>query len=208
MALTDSEIMEAKFHTGWSVLEAGAEPYIGIASAFDTVIQAYTEAGASTTSSTAVTAASTATPATLTLASATGFALFDRVVIDVDDRQEEATVQSVSGSDIVVLLTKAHSGTYPVTVEGGEVIIRRILRKLRDLTGVSGSMASGTSAASGGLKKVDEVEWYDASSASGKTQFDMLAEQVMYWRDQLASALGIPNGWRHRAGSGLSVTLY
>jgi hypothetical protein len=206
MALLDSEVVEARYHSGWNVLEIDAEPYIGVPSIFDQVIQPYITSGASTTSTTAITAATTPTAATLTLASATGFSAGNRVVVDVDSLQEEATVRSVSGSTIVVLLEKAHSGTYPVTVEGGEAIVRRILQKLRSLHGVSGSMTGGASAASGGLAQVDEVKWH--ASTNGRTQFEMLADQVMYWRDELCSALGIENRWRRKNQGSLTLSLY
>ena len=119
MALLDSEIARIKAELGYNLLTTGALPYIGITQVFEQVIQDNVLAGASTTSTTAVSAQSTPTPVGITLASATGFAAGVRVVLDVDDRQETATVQSMSGSVITVQLTGVHSGTYPVTVDGG-----------------------------------------------------------------------------------------
>src|SRR5690606_31180475 len=134
-----------------------------------------------TTSATPVTAASTPTPATLTLAEATGFAEGARVVIDVDGRQEIATVQTLSGTSLTVSLANAHSGTYPVTVEGGESIVRELLLRIKttsdEMSGVLGE---------GALKKVDEVEFYQSGV---KSTFANLGDQLRYWRNELASCL-------------------
>src|SRR5215471_2659866 len=120
MALLDAELNRIRYELGYPGLSVLAEPYIGIAAVFTRIVQPYLLSGASSTSSTAVTAATAPTLVTLTLASATGFDAGARVVIDVDARQEMVTVESVSGSTISVLLKLAHTGTYPVTVEGSE----------------------------------------------------------------------------------------
>lgn len=202
MALTTSEVQRLKYELGYPLLQAGAEPYIGTSAAFEAVIQPYLQAGASTTSATAVTAATTSTPVTLTLASGTGFAAGNRIVVDVDDRQETPTVQSVGASTIVVLLTKAHTGTYPVTVEGGESMIREQLGRLRKL---HASVASaGTKA---GIKRVDEIEFYpDGMSGSGV--FGSLLLQRDDMRDELASMLGIVNMRRRRKAAGARMSVY
>lgn len=196
MALTSSEVARLKYELGFNVLSVGAEPYIGVAALFEQVIQPYTTAGASTTSSTAVTAADTPTPVTLTLASPTGFAAGVAVIVDVDSRQERATVQSVSGSTITVLLAFTHSGTYPVTVEGGESIIRGILQKLQAIDGLSAGASAGilgAAAATAGIKKVDDIEFFGGGDGvgSGVSRFSELRRLREYWRDELASVLGI-----------------
>jgi hypothetical protein len=183
MALLDSEIRRLKFELGYPLVAAGAEPYINVRAVFEQVVQTYMTAGASTTSSTAVTAASTPTPVAITLASATGFTAFDPVVVDVDGRQERAVVQAVSGSTITLLLSNTHSGTYPVTVEGGESIVRDLLRQL---AAVSLTIESATESA--GIKRVDEVEFYENGA-----RFGGLVAHRAYLRDELASALGVPN---------------
>jgi len=203
MALLDRELDRIKYELGYNVLSAGAEPYINVTAIFGTVIQDNMNSGAITTSSTAVSAASTATPATLTLASATGFANGQRVVIDVDARQEIATVQSISGSDIVVLLTGVHSGTYNVTVEGGESIVREILLTL---DGIVKTFGGADVIASAGLRKVDEIEFFGASG--NNSRLDALKELQRFWRNQLASALGVENLWETRKMSGGSASLY
>lgn len=203
MALLTSEVRRIRAELGFNVLSAGAEPYISVHAMFEQVIQTYMQAGASTTSSTSVTAAASPTPVTLTLADATNFSQFDRIVVDVDDRQEIATCSAVSGSTIVVQLSKAHSGTYPVSVEGGEAIVRHILRKIDALDKPGGMLEKSASTA--GIKKADEVEFF---GASGELQrLDAVTRLRDRYRDELASVLGVPNLWRSRSGGG-AVELY
>lgn len=201
MSLTDAELMRIRYELGFNLLETSAVPYIGVTQIFEQVIQPYLASGTNTTSTTAVTAATTATPATLTLASASGFTSLARVVVDVDDREEVATVQAVSGSTITVLLKLAHSGTYPVILEGGEAIIRDILRKIRTVhTQINAAVNTA------GIKRVDVLEWYGNSAQT--TQAAMLKNLLMHWRDQLASALGVPNLWRERGSAGQVLSVY
>ena len=200
MALLTSEIQRIKYELGYNTLTINAEPYIGIVRIFENVVQEYMQGGATTTSSTSVTASTSGAFATLTLASATGFTAGDRVVVDVDDVQEFATVKSLSGSTISVFLRKAHAGTYPVTVEGGETMVREILSTLRSLGGPKGSLASA--AESAGIKRVDEIEF--AGGAYGNTQFKEILRQQRYWRNELASLLGVPN-LRGMQGSGIAL---
>lgn len=204
MALLDSEVARIKAELGYNVLTVGAEPYIGTASMFTQVIQPYVQSGASTVSSTSVTAASAPTPVTLTLTSATGFEAGQRVVVDVDSRQEVATIQAVSGSTITLMLSFTHSGSYPVTVEGGEAIVRSILRQIIRITESGGTLQGATSQA--GLKKVDEVEFFSGPDGSG-SRFKSVVEALDYWRDYLASALGVErrNGGRNSGGSSIAV---
>lgn len=159
-------------------------------------------AGATTSSSTAVTASTSPAAVTLTLADPTGFNVGDRVFVDVDDLQESATVRSLSGASMGVLLRLGHSASYPVTVDGGEGIVREILRRIRD---VKNELAQtfGT----GALRKVDEIEFYDTR---GRTAFGNLGQQLMYWRSELSQVLcngQALNMWaRARSGAGrLSV---
>lgn len=214
MALLDSEVSRIKYELGFNLVDVGAEPYIGVSVLFEQVIQPHILGGASTTSSTVVAAVDAPTGVTLTLASATGFATHARVIIDVDDVQESATVQAVSGSTISVRLRKAHSGTYPVTVQGPESIIRAILRKLQAIDGLGDADGVGAIDAaleSAGIKKVDEVEFFGGGTSgmySGQSTLATVMAHREMWRDQLASALGIErlNG-RGRSGGG-SVAVY
>lgn len=197
MALLDSEIARIKAELGYNVLSNGALPWIDIVAIFEQVIQPNLSGGAKTTSSTTVTIQG---QNTIVLASATGFHSGDRIVIDVDDRQEIVTVQNLSGSNATVLLSKEHSGTYPVTVEGPETIVREILA---DIAATKKKLAEqfGT----GALKKVDEVEFYDAR---GMTSFGILGENLAYYREMLASALGIQSMWAASKQGAATVSVY
>lgn len=185
MALLTSELTRLKYEMGWNTLAVGATYYIGVAAVFEQVIATYSTSGALTTSSTAVviTAGAAPTPRTLTLASATGFSQLDRIVVDVDGRQEIATIESVSGSTVTAVLSKPHSGTYPVTVEGGESIIRGLLGQLYD---VEAGMKSALSSL--GIKKVDEIEFFQ-SQTGAKGTMDELRDHRAYLRDELWIAL-------------------
>ncbi len=200
MALLTSEIARIKAELGYNVLSNGAAPWVLNVSIFEQVIQPYLTGGTATTSSTGVSAQGEPTQTTLTLASATGFSAGDRVVVDVDSRQEIATVQSVSGSTITLLLSLQHSGTYPVIVEGPETIVREILRYIRE-TKEKLSQQYG----SGSLKKVDEIEFYDTK---GTSAFGVLGENLAYYREQLAAVLGIQSMWSAQQAAGRCVSVY
>jgi len=199
VALLDSEIARCKYELGYNLLTISAEPYIGVARIFELVIQPNLLAGAITTSSTAVTAVAAgalANPVTLTLASVTGFSVGDRIIVDVDDRQESATVRTIAGATISVLLTKQHSGTYTITVERGESIIREILTILRSIT----DKLSTAALQQAGIAKVDEIEFF--SGALGVRS--EIQKIQTYWRNELASALGVSN-LRSSVGSEIAV---
>jgi hypothetical protein len=204
MALLTSEIRRIKAELGYNVLASGAEPYIGVHAVFEQVVQTYMTSGATTTSSTAVTAATSPTPVTLTLASGTGFSQFDRIVVDVDDRQEIATASLVSGVSLTVQLTKAHSGTYPVSVEGGEQIVRSMLRQL-DLLSKPGALLE-KSASTAGIKKVDEIEF--ATEAGSSKRIEEVQALREYYRQELADALGVQNLRAIRSGSNGTLSVY
>jgi len=195
MPLLTSEVQRVRYELGINLLEVGSEPYISTQRVIDEIVQTYLQAGAETTSATAVTAATTATPATLTLASIANFTVGDEVVIDVDSRRESATIQSIAGSDVVVLLTLAHTGTYPVAVYGGLTQIRDILSKIKAVAGLLGTKAFTAA----GLKQVDEIIF--ETGAKGSSLLESLKDARMYWRDELASAVGVPNFWRQKEGS-------
>jgi hypothetical protein len=202
MALSDTEIDRIRYHCGYNLLEAGAELYVGnVHAVFDTVIQTYARTSPATTSDTAVVAAATPTPSTLTLADGTGFDALERVVIDVDSRSEVATVQYRTVNDVTLLLSLAHTGTYPVAVYSGEAQIRFLLNKCEELETRGGS--SGTQGAAG-LQRVDEV-WF---AKGGGGVAGQLRNQLMGWRDSLCQALNVTNLWRVRQQSGATVSLY
>jgi len=212
MALTDTEVQRLRYELGYPNLSTNAEPYIGIHAVFEQVIQPYLLGGVSTTSSTTVVAATTPTPTSLTLVSATGFAAGDVVVVDVDSRQERATIQSLSGVTMTLQLSLAHVGSYPIVQEGAESIIRDILRELRLIsTGMNGTAGTLSTIKSRlGLKKVDDVEFFGGGNtlaSQGRDPITALFELQNYWRDELTSILGIPrlNDKRNSGGSDISV---
>jgi hypothetical protein len=207
MALLDSEIRRIRKEVGINILTVNAEPWIGVTALFENVIQANATAGAITTSSTAVSATG-GDPAfvTLTLASVTGFhaAPPDRVIVDVDAVQEAASVQSITGSTITIALALAHSGTYPVTVEGGESLIRDQLRRIITLGDQIITMA-----ASAGVKKADEVEFHSAREAIITLgPVGALWRQREWERKELCELLGIIYPREVMSGGSAAVSAY
>lgn len=206
MALTDAEIQRIRYELGYPNLDTAAEPYIGIAAVFTQVIQPYTLGGVSTTSSTPVTAASTPTPQSLVLSDATGFSAGAVVSVDVDGRQERATIQSISGSSITVQLLLAHSGTYPVVLEGGESIIRDILAELRRVSDAIGNLRDRV-----GLKRADEIEFFGGGQTLASQGIDPMTHTLNlreYWRDELARCLGIPRLNAKNSSGGSEIGVY
>jgi hypothetical protein len=211
VSLTTSEVQRLKFELGFSNVGLGGDPWIGYSSLFDNVIQPFLQGGAATTSSTAVTASESPAPVTLTLASATGFSAFDRVVVDVDSREETATLQSVAGSNITLLLSKAHGGTYPVVVEGGETQVRHHLRQLQLIGDAMGGAGVATKVV--GIKKADEIEFFGPGEMASQSALTQLTNLRHYWRGELAKVCGIYEMWASRQGSGgsgggSSIALY
>lgn len=200
MALTTAELSRIKAELGFNLLTSSATPWIDVSIIFEQVVQPYLQSGTATTSTTSVTAASTSTPVTLTLASATGFATGDKVWVDVDSRQELATIQNLSGTSATMLLSLAHTGTYPVVQDVGEGIVREVLAKI-----AATKVRLGVTYGGGGLKKVDEIEFYETGK---KTLFGNIGDELMFWRDELAALLGVPNMWRQKRSAGNSIAVY
>lgn len=201
MALSDGEVARIKSELGYNLIAGDVSLYVnGWTAIFEVAIQPYLDAGTATTSATAVTAASAYTPVALTLTSATGFASGARVVIDVDSRKETATIQNLSGTSMTVQLRLAHSGTYPVVLaDSGEAIVREILAKIASV-----KTTMGETFGEGSIKKVDELEFYDSGSAT----FGSLGSQLSWWREELASTIGVPSGWSMKRSAGQSLSVY
>jgi hypothetical protein len=200
VALLVSEIQAIKAELGISQLNIGAEPYVGITSYMEQIVLPNLSTGALTSSSTAVTATvpAVATPVALTLASPTGVSVMDRLIIDVDDAQEEATVQSLAGTVATVRLAKAHSGTYPVSVEGGESLVRRYLNRCRRVAVLIDRFGSRA-----GLRKVDEVEFFGGSAGDNRSGFRTLSDMQGHFRRELCSLLfGVDGVSSFNGGSG------
>lgn len=205
MALLDSEIQRVRAELGFSVTTVSAEPYIGFVSLFTQIIQQNLSRGAITSSSSAVIAAipPAPTPTTIVLTDPTGFSVGDRVYVDVDDLQESGTVRSLSGSTLGVILKLSHTGTYPVTVDGGEGIVREILRNIKIVKD-----KLRTTFGFGALKAVDEVEFW---STNNRTQFGNLGDQLMFWRAELSQVLSNGQGlnmWAQASAASRALSVY
>ena len=144
---------------------------------------------------------------TLTLLSAVGFTAGDKAVIDVDSFMETPTIRAVSGSTIDVALSLAHTGTYPVTVEGGESLLRALLKQLGAVEAQFSQVVQ-----TAGLKRAEDIEWYQAGASMGKAggsaQLAALFAQRDDLREQLARALNVANLWLVRRASGGNVVLW
>ncbi len=199
MALLDSEVERCKAELGYPLIGI-ANPFVGVTALFEQIVQPYLSAGAQTTSATAVTPDSPPTPKTIVLALATGFTAGDRIVVDVDSRQEAVTLQSISGTSLTALFTKIHSGTYPVTVEGGESLVRQTLQSIfavRD--------QRAKSKGRGALKAyTGDIEYYD----TGKSAFESSNAEIDALRDELASILGVRNLWNVKRSAGSRMSVY
>lgn len=205
MALLDSEIRRLRAELGINILSVTAEPYISVTQLFEQVVQANVTAGATTTSSQTVTATGGAAAiVSLVVADATGFHAGDRIVLDVDSLQETATVRSLSGSTLSVLLALGHSGTYPVTVEGGESLIRAKLRKILALEAQIDEMAPA-----GAVKKSDDVEFFSPREMRAVLGPAFIAwEQREYERRELAALIGIEYPRDLARGAGATMSVY
>jgi len=201
VALLDSEIQRIRFELGYTVLGVNSEPYVEYFGTIDRIVALYLNAGATTTSSTTVAASDTLTQRTLTLANATKFVAGATIYVDVLPQQERAVVQSISGSNVVVYLQKDHVGSYPVTVDGGESIIRE---KLAQLYAIDEKLSAALNTA--GLKRVDDIEFYGGTKAT--SQAVMLSQLRDMRRDELASALGVANLHKFRKGGSQSFSVY
>lgn len=193
MGLSNAEIVRLRAELGYNAVQV-ANPYLTSFALFETIIQTYIEAGGDTTSSTSVTAQTAPTPVTLTLAAiptdTSGNALtsLNQVVIDVDSALERATVQSLSGSTITVLLQLAHSGTYPVSVDGGVAMVREKLAYIRTLTAQiqSRAKAAGVAEADGDIKFHSPKDMNRVLGPAGA-----IWAQREWEREELANFIGV-----------------
>lgn len=207
-----AETVTVQYVSGSTVSVLLGKPHSGT---YPVKIQA---SGVYTSSSTIVAAISSPpAPVALTVANPALFTVGSRVVVDSGARQEVAEILDITGSTFSLLLSKGHSGTYPISQESGVTIVRGILGKLRSIADVlnGGAPDGGTDALSFaqdgvGIKKVDEIEFFGAmSSAGGKSLAGNTLQQLLalreYWRDELASCLNLP---RLNAACGGSISVY
>jgi hypothetical protein len=209
MALLPSELDQIKFELGWNTLTIGAVPYVGIAAIFERVVQPYLNSGLVTTGHGYVASASAPTCVDVHLEAVSGVntqgtpvsvQVGDRIVLDVDYAQEVAVVQGMNGNLVTVQLRLAHEPPYPVTVVGGEAMVRYILRRcwaVREKIERSDSRE--------GIKKVDEIEFFENRQTGGSTALQGLMAHQDYWRSELRRVLfgaGDPNLTTGGSGSG------
>lgn len=180
MTLNTSEITRVKHELGFNMLLVGAEPYVTVTRYFEQVAVPNLIAGVDTTSSTSVSAVTSPTAVTLTLASGTGILAFDTVVVDVDSAQETVTVQAIVGNSLTVILSKAHSGTYPVEVEGGVSLVRNYLAKLRRI-----SNRIDLFGARAGIKSLDKEDLVFFGAAHEHSGFRTLRDMQTHFRAEL-----------------------
>jgi len=190
--LTADEMARIKSELDDNVVDYGAQPYIDVRAVYDVIRDNVVSSSVTpTTSSTSITSAG---PTTITLASATGYAAGQRIVIDCDDAREVVTIRSLSGAVASIVATKTHSGTYPVEVESGLTIVRGILSDLITLDTQSRAQVGSAL----GLKRVDEVEWN--TDAGGIIA--AFAQQRLMLRRRLASATGLASLYAANRGRG------
>lgn len=207
-SLNTSELQRIKAELGFNQLAVGAEPYIGVTRYFEQIVVPNLQAGALASSSTTVSSTTPPTPAavTLTLDDPSGFNLLDHVIVDVDDAQEQATLQSLAGNTITLRLQKPHSGTYPVAVEGGISLVRLYLERCRR---VSEQIARWGPRA--GVKKADEVELFGGAGGRGGREpsgFKTLEEMQLYFRSELCTLLFGVGDITQFGGSGARIAPY
>lgn len=198
MALLTSELERCKAELGYPLVSIN-QPYITEAtSIFEQAVAPFLSAGATTTSATAV--VGDGTPKSLTLALATGFSSGARVVVDVDGRQETVTVQALSGTTLTALFAKTHSGSYPVTVEGGETMVREKLGEIW-----TARVTRGQAQGAGALKEITgDVGWYDSKLSA----FASSDAEIATLRDELAMLLGVENLWNRKKSAGSRLSVY
>ena len=142
----------------------------------------------------------------MTLAGATGFAAGARVVVDVDSSAGDRNGAEPSGASLTLLLSNTHSGTYPVTVEGGESIVRQYLQRC-----VAAGDRIDKALARAGIKKVDEIEFFSATEMVGMNgPFGSLWQAREMMRRELAEVLGMvyPRDVHGSSGRGASTAAY
>lgn len=206
--LTQGELQRIKFELGFNQLTVGAEPYVSISRYFEQVVLPNLYSGEVSTSGTVVAASAPGpVPVTLVLSDASGFAMMDHVLVDVDSAQELATVQYASGNTITVQLAKAHGGggPYPVEVESGQSLIRQYLsylRKIQDRIHRFGARA--------GVKKADEVEFFGGAHgrAAEPSGFATLEQMQLHFRRELCMLLFGCGSIQEFAGSGSRIAQY
>lgn len=214
MALRNEEITRLKFELGYNVTGVGAEPYITYQAVFDKAVQPYLIDLGSTSSTTVVavdggavtTIYIAANPVSPSSTQALTFVSGSSIVVDVGPSQEDATVQYVNGLAITVNLCKAHTGTYPVLIQGAERIVRDLFLRLDTLKDQIANIAPITA----GVERSDEISLYGGgvNNRRGRSKFEDLIHQRTVARRDLAAAVGVPYLTDIRRGAGAGFEVY
>lgn len=186
--LTLIEMQRIKYELGDTVLNVGAQPWIGIRSVWNVIKD--NVLGSDTAPTYSSTAINSAGAVTITVASAVDLVAGTRVQIDCDGQRETCTVRNVAGSVLSLIARKTHSGTYPVEIESSLTIVRGIISDLTALEQVN-TLASFDAL---GLRRVDEVEWAE----KGAAYYVEFGKGLL--RRKLASACGV--SWIYNASRG------
>jgi hypothetical protein len=169
-----------RFHLGYGSVGIGGSPYTpdGWYEIFHGVIQPNLTSGEETSSTTAIAVGA----ATVTPLSMTGIGVYTQLVVDVAALAEIVTVSSVTVTTFTAVFRYAHAATgYPIAVLSGVSRLRMLLWLADMMWGwIQGGdvTSSSTTLLTGGLKKVDEIEWHP----SGSTMTTMEARIADYRR--------------------------
>ena len=187
--------LEARIRTalGYGAVNAGVTPLLDFSTMPGFVLDNIDE-GPETFSSTPV--ASGGGHVTLSVADATGFATHVYLHVDVAERLERVVTQFVAGTDITVVLTKQHEGTYPVVVESGLARVRWLLWEIERLNNLL-----ATNQKTVGLKSVDknDVVFMDPGP------LDATRDELKQRLAELAGVLRIPWSYAQAGTSSLSA---
>jgi hypothetical protein len=204
MSLTSVELDRIRYELGAAVTRIGAEPYITFQAVFSKAIAPYlTDIGSTSTTTVAAVAGGASTaivvaanPIAADPYNAPGFVVGADVVVDVGPAREFATIAVVSSLSLTLTLSNAHGtagAPYPVVLKGAEWIVRDIIARIDVINTQLSSVAPMTS----GIKAVDEIEFFGGGEGKrSRNRADDLLYQRMIARDDLSSAIGVPNMWR------------
>jgi hypothetical protein len=215
VSLRAEEILRVKFALGVSVTLIGAEPYITFLAIFNVAIQPYI-IDPTTTSSSVV--AGSSQPTAIVVASipviagsvTPAFTVGTTVTIDVGPTAEQSQILTISGTTIWVTINNSHgsNGAYPVTMAGGEQVVRDILARIATIEGQLSNFAPQ----SAGVEQVDEIKLYPATTTGSRRgsrdMFESLVQQREQARDDLGEAVGFPNLRTVKKSRGNSVAIY
>lgn len=178
--LTDDELARIRAEVGDHILATDAEPYFGSQHVYTVIRDNVSSSSvAATTSSTTVSAAG---PTSISVASAAGLVVGQKIQLDSDGSRETVSIRSISGTTLSVICRKTHSGTYPVEIESPLTLVRGVLYDLAALE----QNEVMTAVQSSGIKRVDEIEFRD-----GLDRAASLEQARSRLRSKLASLTGL-----------------